>query len=417
MDRISLPQFAPEFEPVQMVVIQSTTGCNMNCDYCYLSESSRMSNRSFPLSRVEDLFRNIFTSRYAGDQIVVVWHSGEPLLLKPAYYEEAIDTIQQLAKRLRGPAFKARFDMQTNGTLIDNEWCAFFQGHRDHFDLGVSCDGPAFLHDAHRTTWSGKPTHQRVVQGLDKLCAADIRFNLIAVVPSAALDFPDELFDFVYGYREHLTDFHFNIMDAPVARIDQFTCDEGERQRYERFVRRLLERSVGRDGEAAALPIRNFVHVYKKMFAPPQIQNELSARAMSRPFRTLNVDYNGDVTTFYAGLTSHEYNNLYGDGAGLVIGNALRQPLDEIAESPKLRRIAADFEVSHRACEAACDYFDLCSGGFNLTKYVRFGTFDATETPECSIHTKATIDAVVADLQSHVDRQKKSHSHEPTART
>ena len=154
-----------------------------------------------------------------------------------------------------------------------------------------------------------------------------------------------------------------------------------------------------------AFSIRNFAHVYKKMFGPPELQQQLSARALSRPLKTLNVEVGGAVTTFYAGLTSREHRDLHGDGAGLVIGNVLRQPLDEIAASPKLRRIARDFEVSHRACEVGCDYFDLCSGGFNLMKYARFGVFDVTETPECVIHTKTVVDAVVDDLQAHVDRQ------------
>jgi uncharacterized protein len=405
IDRIPLPQAGIVIEPIQMVVMQSTAGCNMNCDYCYLSEASRKSNRTFPIASIQDLFSNIFTSRHAGESIVVVWHSGEPLLLKPAYYDEAIDTIRRLAKKHRGPDFKIRFDMQTNGTLIDDEWCAFFLRHRDEFDLGVSCDGPAPLHDAHRTTWSGKPTHQRVVRGLDRLCRAGIRFNMIAVVPPSALDFPDELFDFVHGYRENLTDFHFNFMDAPVASIRDFTCTKNDRERYHRFLNRLLQRSAECDGTTTPVQIRNFSHVYKKMFASPEIQEQLSARSMSRPFRTLNVEVNGDVTTFYAGLTSQEYKDLYGDGVGLVVGNALKQPLDEIADSPKLQRIANDFEISHRACETGCDYFTMCSGGFNLTKYVRFGTFDATETPECCIHTKTMVDAVIDDLNAHVEKR------------
>jgi uncharacterized protein len=405
LDQLRLLQQSPAIEPVQMVVLQSTTGCNMNCDYCYLSEASRKSNQSFPPSSIADLFNNIFTSRFVRDRIVVCWHSGEPLLLKPSYYDEAIDSISRLAKRHLGPDFEIRFDMQTNGTLIDDKWCEFFLRHRERFDLGVSCDGPAFLHDAHRITWSGKATHQRVSRGLDNLCRAGIRFNMIAVVPPSSLGFPDELFDFMYRYREHLTDFHFNVMDAPAASIDQFTFGEAEREHYYRFFSRILQRCAASDAKGGAFRIRNLTHMYKKMFAPPQVQAQLSARNMSRPLKTLNVEANGDVTTFYAGLTSQEYKDLYGDGVGLVIGNALRQPLDEIAESPKLQRIMSDFEISHRACEAACDYFDLCSGGFNLTKYARFGTFDATETPECCVHTKTMVDAIVDDLQAHLDLQ------------
>ena len=393
-----------------MVVLQSTTSCNLNCNYCYLSEESRRTKLSFPVESVRDLFTNIFTSGHVGHRIVVCWHSGEPLLLKPSYYDQSIAIITEAAKQYCAPDFSIRFDMQTNGTLIDEAWCEFFLRHGNRFDLGVSCDGPAILHDANRLTWSGRPTHQRVLRGLDHLCRAGIPFNMIAVIPPAALDRPDELFDFVYAYREHLTDFHFNFMDVPMAGIKNFTVGQNERDRYYKFLSRLLRRFAECDYTNSPFRVRNFAHMYKKMFASPEEQEQLSARSMSKPLKTLNVEVSGDVTTFYAGITSREHKDLYGDGAGLVIGNALKQPLDEIADSLKLRQIARDFEVSHRACEVGCDYFDLCSGGFNLIKHARFGSFNATETPECTMHTKTMVDALVDDLEEHVDRRASTRS-------
>jgi uncharacterized protein len=155
---------------------------------------------------------------------------------------------------------------------------------------------------------------------------------------------------------------------------------------------------------AKPFSVRNFTHIYNKLFGSAHMQNQLSARSMSSPFKTLNVETDGAVTTFYAGITSQEHKQIYGDNAGLVVGNIFKQSLDEIAMSPKLHRIASDFEVSHRACELSCDHFGQCSGGFNLTKYARFGTFDATETPECLIHTKTTLEAVIDELQEYAQR-------------
>jgi uncharacterized protein len=392
-------------EPVQMVVLQSTTFCNLNCDYCYLSEASRRSKRSLSLDALTRIFTNIFSSRFIADRMVVCWHSGEPLVLQPTYYEEAIELIRALAHQYCAADFSLRFDMQTNGTLINDAWCSFFSRYRDQFDLGVSCDGPAFLHDAHRRNWSGKPTHESVVRGLDRLCAAAIPFNIIAVIPPEALDFAEELFDFVHEYRDHLTDFHFNFMDTPTASVAQFDVDTHERDRYYSFLRKLLARSAAARDSARPFTIRNFSHMYNKLFGSEDVQRQLSARSMSSPFKTLNIEADGAVTTFYAGVTSQEHKHLYGDGAGLVIGNILAQSLDDIANSPKLRRIAADFELSHSTCEASCVHFGQCSGGFNLTKYARFGRFDSTETPECLIHTKTVLLAVMDDLQDFVDRQ------------
>ena len=122
------------------------------------------------------------------------------------------------------------------------------------------------------------------------------------------------------------------------------------------------------------------------------------ARYTSRPFRSLSVDTSGNVSTFYAGLTADESKDVYGDGKGLLIGNLLTEDLEQIAQSAKLRRIAEDFETSHRACEAHCDYWSVCSGGYNLIKHKRFGTFDATETPECFIHVKTLARTLLDDM-------------------
>jgi hypothetical protein len=65
-----------------------------------------------------------------------------------------------------------------------------------------------------------------------------------------------------------------------------------------------------------------------------------------------------------------------------------------------LKLILQDFEKSHLACEKGCDYFSLCSGGYNLVKFKRSGSFEATETPECFVHVKTFADTLLEDLQA-----------------
>jgi uncharacterized protein len=130
----------------------------------------------------------------------------------------------------------------------------------------------------------------------------------------------------------------------------------------------------------------------------------LDARSMSRPLMSLTVDSTGNVSTFYAGLSGDECGDLYGDGRGMIIGNLLEQELSTIASSAKLERIRRDFELSHQVCESACDYYKVCSGGYNLVKFKRYGTFAASETPECRIHVKTFADTVLDELQRHSAR-------------
>jgi len=298
--------------------------------------------------------------------------------------------------------FTIRFDIQTNGTLISQEWCDFFKVYEDVLSIGVSCDGPSFLHDAHRKNWAGKPTHNQTLAGMKLLHNNNIRFNLIAVISSDGLDHPEELIEFFTGFNDDIREFHFNLHDEFNFCLDEVGAVDHYAKRYAEFLRRLL--NMYSKARSDILPkIRNFSTFYERIFSDTDLQSQYDARSMSRPLRALNVQVDGDVSTFYAGLTGNECQDLYGDGKGLIIGNLLTQELDEIASSTKLSLILQDFEKSHHACEASCGYYKLCSGGYNLIKFKRFGTFDVTETPECYIHVKTFATTLLNELNRSID--------------
>jgi uncharacterized protein len=381
--------------PIELVVLQGTSFCNLNCSYCYLSESSRRNRSSMSLSALELIFEKILSSRYVGEGLQVSWHSGEPLVLKPGYYAEAIDKILALRNVYLSSDFDIQFDIQTNGTLIDQTWCDLFKAYESVLSVGVSCDGPAVLHDAYRRTWAGKATHQQVMKGIELLRANGLRFDVIAVVSPDGLQYPEAFIEFFAKNRDSLREFHFNLYDE----FDIGLADEDSLElycrRYDGFIRSLLKAYAS----LHPLPrIRNFSAFYEMVLSEAETKTQFDARSMSRPLKALNVQAHGDVTTFYAGLTGNECRDLYEDGRGLVVGNLLQQNLDEIASSRKLLRIWQDFEVSHKACEAECQYYGVCSGGYNLVKHKRFGTFNATETPECRIHVKTFANAVLEEL-------------------
>lgn len=395
-----LPQGELAIGPVELVVLQSTSFCNLDCSYCYLTPESRRNRKRLPIPSLKRIFDNILSSRYVGSAMQVSWHSGEPLVLPPAYYAEAIDTILSLKDDHCRSHLDMRFEIQTNGTLIDQEWCELFRKYRKVLAIGVSCDGPAFLHDLHRRDWAGRPSHERTCRGIELLRDNGLEFDLIAVLSPQSLEHPDAFLGFFNAYKDHVREFHFNL-------LDELQIDAGEhraRNAYAREYYEFLTALLNAVGEAdAAVSVRNFTSFYRRLFAGEQVKQVYDARNMSRPLRALNVEANGDVSTFYAGLTADASQDLYGDGRGLVVGNLLKQQLEEIASSSKLRRIARDFEISHRACEARCDYYALCSGGYNLVKHKRFGTFDATETPECLVHVKTFAQALLDHINRNVN--------------
>src|SRR5277367_5769069 len=124
---------------LRLLVVQPTPFCNIDCRYCYLPD--RASKAVVEQQTLVNLFTQLFATGWARDRMTVVWHAGEPMVLPIAFYRDAFAMIAALK-----PADLAlTHSFQTNGTLIDEDWCAFFKEER--VSLGVSIDGPQRFHD------------------------------------------------------------------------------------------------------------------------------------------------------------------------------------------------------------------------------------------------------------------------------
>lgn len=385
-----------DIAPVEMVVLQGTPFCNLNCSYCDLSVESRKRRDTMSLSTLERVFTDIFENDLAADHVAIVWHSGEPLTLPTGYYQQAIDLITRLRNQKARRDIELEFDFQTNAVLISEDWIEFFKRNQHQLHLGVSCDGPASMHDAFRKNWGGKSTHSKVVAGMQKLVEAEIPFKVISVITDETLRDPDGFLEFFIRWSDALSGFHFNIIaDGTLADQTGLTYGRQDRDRYYNFYRRLLRRTQSRSMDAAVFDVQNFTQAIARILRP---DNDTVAIA-SLPIRTLNVDAAGFVTTFYAGLEKSAFADHYDDGLGLALGNILHSSLEQMLNTSKFRRISADFKNSQAVCKATCDYYQLCSGGFELSKLSEHGTYNAAETAACSIIVKTLADAVLDDIK------------------
>ena len=379
----------------EMVVLQGTPFCNMNCSYCDLSAESRAQRTRMPPGMIERVFRDIFANGWYAPKLSVVWHSGEPLTLPPDYYQQAIDLILRLRDELAPGQVTLEFDFQTNAVLISDAWIAFFKAHKHHMRLGISCDGPDSLHDAFRVNLGGRATHKKVSQAMQALSDKDIPFKVIAVVTDRTLEDPDGFFDFFAERSEQLSGFHFNILaDAALAGQEGLTYSRADRDRYYDFYRHLLLRARTHTEAGGALRIQNFTQALARIIDPDA---DPVAQA-SRPLRTLNVDALGFVTTFYAGLERTAFAEYYEDINGLALGNIMRSSLQQMIETRKFRAMVADFTRSQTGCRAACDYYNTCSGGFELSQLAEHQRPDGGETTECAIIVKTLVDAILDDV-------------------
>ena len=175
-------------EHVQLLIVQASPFCNIDCDYCYLR--SRSETRRIQIATVQHLIKSIFRNNLVREKLSVVWHAGEPLTLPLSFYESVFSAIRDIGLS----EAQITHHIQTNGMLISDQWCEFIKQHG--IRIGVSIDGPAELHDRHRKTRLGRGTHTQAMQGVEKLRAHGIPFHVIAVITPDSLSRVDEIFDF-----------------------------------------------------------------------------------------------------------------------------------------------------------------------------------------------------------------------------
>jgi uncharacterized protein len=177
------------------VVMAKPTGpiCNLACDYCYYLEKTDL----FPAGeryrmREETLecYVRAFIEASPGPIVHFVWHGGEPTLVGRSFYERVVD----LQRRYLPEGWSCLNSIQTNGTLLDDAWCAFLAKHG--FAVGISIDGPAPLHDASRLDKQQRPTHAKAMRGYRLLRAHGIDPDVLCTISARNVGHPQDVYRF-----------------------------------------------------------------------------------------------------------------------------------------------------------------------------------------------------------------------------
>jgi uncharacterized protein len=189
---MSTIQFNPLKYPVYVMAKPIGAACNLRCDYCYYLEKDQL-NPSGSSHKMSDATLQAFTEQYIyaqpSQQALFTWHGGEPLLLGIDYYKKAL-RFQQQFKRNR----QIDNTLQTNGTLLTDEWCRFFKDN--NFLIGISIDGPEHCHDKYRKNVAGKGSFTEVMRGIELLQKHQVDFNILSVVNDYNVKYPLEVYHF-----------------------------------------------------------------------------------------------------------------------------------------------------------------------------------------------------------------------------
>lgn len=378
-----IPNFeVNNFGPINLVVIQTTSFCNLDCDYCYLP--NRQQKNQISLDLIPPIFKSILTSPFVQHDFTVCWHAGEPLAVPISFYESAFQFIEEANQHYSSNSYKIWQSIQTNATLINQNWCDLFKKH--DVLVGVSLDGPDFIHDAHRKTRKGTGSHRSTMRGISFLQKNDISAYIIAVITEQTLDYPDEFFNF---FMEHnLTNVGFNLEETEGVHQSSSLAKRELEDRYKAFIKRIWDLTAQHQGQ---LKIREFENLCNVIYNDCRLQRT----DMNYPFVIVNFDAQGNFSTFDPELLSVKTKD-YGD---FVLGHVLKDSLESVCYTEKFQKIFQDMKAGVEQCQQTCQYFGVCGGGAGSNKYWENGTFSSTETHACRYRTQIITDVILDELE------------------
>jgi len=338
--------------------------CNLQCDYCYYTEKAKCLAQTQNLMQDDVLETYIReTLRINGKNAVVEfqWHGGEPLLAGMDFFRKAV----ALEKKY-GKGRKILNTLQTNATLINEEWSRFFT--KNHFLLGVSIDGPEELHNVYRKGYDGG-SNKQVMAGIDHLKRNHVPFNTLTTVNAANEEHPEKVYDFL---REH-TDY-MQFLPVVERKPDFQEIDDGQQfatppgvksslmphaitpfsvspEGYGHFMTAILDRWKAQDkGKKHIQLIEVTIGNMQGIPSSLCIQNPLCGHAAS-------VEVSGDCYS----CDHYAFDNY-------KLGNILETPLDVIMGKNREFGMQKTYGLSKGLLE--CPYLKLCFGGCPKDRFV-----------------------------------------------
>ena len=319
-------------------VMPNSVHCNLRCRYCYCDRRHEITGCFMKETTLEILTRK-FLEAYPRF-ISFCWHGGEPLLSGIEFFV----TASKLQEKYRQPSQIVENRLQTNATLLNQEWAEFFKEF--DYKIGVSIDGPAWLNDKQRKDVRGFGTFKRIMRGIDVLRANDIDFGVIIVVTNETVKYPDEIYKFIV--KQGFTSVSLN----PCFGNNPFVVNPIE---YAHFMNRIFDLWLEEDRDNLSI---GFLEDIMKWFlgGKPNI-----CHLCKSCYRHVKIEYNGDV------LPCDEF-----FGKGFKLGNIISQELSEIVNSEEFKRFFHLVTTPVEECRR-CEWYELCGGG--CSRYSFSGSF------------------------------------------
>lgn len=335
--------------------------CNLQCEYCFYTEKAALfpKDEAYRMTpKVLEAFIRNYISTADVPEVEFAWQGGEPTLMGLDFFREAVRL-----QNLYGKEKRIVNTLQTNGTLLDGEWCRFLAEH--DFLVGLSFDGPEEIHNRYRVGRDGEPTFKAILEALDLLLDRSVKFNVICCVTDESERHPQDVYNFFKGRGVKFIQFIPIVERPPDTSARRLglrlatppapgAADSGEEVTpwsvtpagYGEFLIGVFDEWIEHD--VGSVFVMNFEWALCSWMGRPSPVCIFAKRCGS----SLVVEHNGDI------YTCDHY--VYPD---YKLGNIVDDDLAAITASPVLHAFGAAKEEMLPACCRACDLLFACGGG------------------------------------------------------
>ena len=334
--------------------------CNLGCSYCfYQPKESLYPDGAFRMDEalLENYIQQLLRSQESREVATVAWQGGEPTLMGLDFFRKSIEYVRKHQR----PGMKVLHTMQTNGVLLDRDWCEFFREHK--FLIGLSVDGPRELHDAYRVDKGGHPTFDKIIRAANLMQRHGVEFNILTAVHAANADHPLQVYRFL---RDKLGAQFIQFIPV-VERINddgRTLLQQGNRvttrsvrpEQWGRFLTGVFDEWVRRDVG------RIFVQIFDSALAswagapqPLCIFGETCGQALA-------VEHNGDIYS-----CDHFVEPAH------LLGNIRKESLAQLAGSEKQRAFGNAKRDNLPSSCLSCEVRFACNGECPKNRFVDSG--------------------------------------------
>ena len=323
--------------------------CNLDCEYCYYLEKEELypETKSFRMedSTLENYIRQYIETQSTLSEITFAWQGGEPTLMGIDFFRKAVE----LQDKYRRSGMTIRNSLQTNATIINDEWATFFK--ENNFLIGISIDGPPKLHDHYRFDKKGDPSSADVLRGLRLFQKHEVDYNILCVVNNYNGDYPVQIYNYFKDLGAQFMQF------IPIVEHFGDGSEVSPRsinpKQYGRFLCAVFDEWVKEDIGKIFIQIFDVSLEAWLGFKPSLcIFNETCGDAMA-------MEHNGDV---YA--CDHYVTPEY------LVGNIGETPIADIINLPFQRKFGEDKKDTLPPYCLDCEVRFVCNGGCPKNRFI-----------------------------------------------